>query len=136
MEVYLSEMVNKAEMVLKLLIIEKRTNYTQLTPLLRHPRSLLLNQIKSTPPLEPLDLVLTHGMPCTDINDTTVLLGDLDGDILPGADVADADGLNEISARDKVIIGLVGERERQDALLLKVGLVDARKRARDDHWAT
>ena len=53
-------------------------------------------------------------------------------DRLAGRQLREADEADAIVLADLVVVGRVAERQRQQALLLQVGLVDAREAARDD----
>ena len=66
-----------------------------------------------------------------DVKDLSgVLLGHADGDLavaLVLEHVVETNGGDFITSRNEVVIGLVGEGERDDTLLLQVGLVDTGK---------
>ncbi|PNY26225.1 Uncharacterized protein TCAP_03843, partial [Tolypocladium capitatum] len=76
-------------------------------------------------------LVLADGVPRRDEHLLAAGLGDPQLNLTPAAvaeHLVQPDGGDLVARRDLVVVGLVGERQRHDALLLEVRLVDARKR--------
>lgn len=65
-----------------------------------------------------------------------VLGGDLDGDVLAGGKVLQAEDGDLIGGVDLLVVSTVDEVERQETLLLQVSLVDSSKRLGDDGETT
>jgi hypothetical protein len=88
--------------------------------------------------LQPLELVARHGVPRRDLEDVASLAlrhADPDGDVLACEEVREPKGLDDVAGADAAVVGLVGEPQRQDTLLLQVRLVDACEGAGDDDRA-
>jgi hypothetical protein len=77
-------------------------------------------------------------MPRRDLEDVAALAlrdADPDGDVLACEEVREPKGLDDVAGADAAVVGLVGEPQRQNALLLQVRLVDAGEGAGDDDRA-
>jgi hypothetical protein len=88
------------------------------------PRHLRTDVVERRAGLQPLELVARHGVPRRDL-----------GDVLACEEVREPKGLDDVAGADAAVVGLVGEPQGQDALLLQVGLVDAGEGAGDDDRA-
>ena len=88
--------------------------------------------VESRAGAEPLDLLFGHRVGRLDVVDGAVFVIDDHGDRLAGSQVGEADDVDRVAGADPVEIRRIGEREREDALLLEVRLVDAREGADDD----
>jgi hypothetical protein len=77
-------------------------------------------------------------VPRRDLEDFAALAlchADPDGDVLACEKVREPEGLDDVAGADAAVVGLVGEPQRQDTLLLQVRLVDAGEGAGDDDRA-
>lgn len=62
-----------------------------------------------------------------------VLVGELDRDVTTRSEILEVEGRDAVLFANLVVVGGVDERERQDALLLEVRLVDADEVLREHH---
>src|SRR6187401_1527621 len=84
--------------------------------------------------LEPLDLLVAEGVTRLEVDSRTVGLDDLTAHVAAGHG-GQVEHVDPVVLADLVVgVGIV-ERQRQQSLLLGVGLVDASKRAGEDHDA-
>ena len=90
------------------------------------------HQIQRASRLEPLDLALVEGVRERDVFLSAVGVLDAEREVLAGREGLEAEDRNTVVGADLVVVGGVGEGEREHTLLLQVRLVDARKRACDD----
>ena len=92
----------------------------------------LAHGVERRPGLEPRDLVVVEGV----VDGELVLapIGPLADELErhAGRKRREAEHRDLVERPDLVVVGRVGERQRQQALLLQVGLVDARERLDDD----
>jgi hypothetical protein len=112
-----------------------------LATLLGQPQSRLLRlyHIQRTSRSQPPNLILAHRVLRLNLHDLSralLLHPQLDhASQIARDEIGDADGGDRVASGDEGVIGLVGEPEGEDALLLEVGLVDSGKGAGDDEGA-
>src|SRR5439155_25466993 len=81
---------------------------------------------------EPRDLLVRHAVVRPDRLGGPVGLADDNGDRLPGRQAPESGDAHAVILPEPFVVARIAERQRQDALLLEVRLVDARE-APDDH---
>jgi hypothetical protein len=91
--------------------------------------------IQSRTCLQPLELISREGVSSVDLKCLAIPLCDADlyRCVLARKQVCKTKRLHNISGANARVICLVGEPEGKDALLLQVGLVNARERSSDDY---
>src|SRR5213593_5263360 len=99
------------------------------------PSEWLFQGVQSGARLEPPDLLVGEGVQALDGRGRAVGLGQGDGHRLARGELGEPGDADPIARPHKVVVGRLGERQGQDALLLQVGLVNPREAPHDDDLA-
>src|SRR5690606_7661199 len=91
------------------------------------------DDVQGAASLEPLDLLVAHGVRSLELDPHATGLVEHTPYRPVGGEVRQAEHADAVVLLDGVVGGRVGEGQRQDALLLEVGLVDAGEAAGEDH---
>ena len=96
----------------------------------------LVTRRRTDPDRELTDLTLVEGVGDGDSVLGTVLVGDLEGQVLAGGELLQSENRDLVGSLDLVVVGLVLEPQGKHTLLLQVGLVDSGERLDDDGGTT
>jgi hypothetical protein len=94
------------------------------------------HHVQSASGLEPLPLSGVDGRGGKELLLGSILVGDLNLNVLSGLELVQAEDGDLVGTRDLVVVGGVLEPEGEHTLLLQVGLVDTGERSADDSSAT